>query len=362
MSDASDFQHLPVMRDEIVAVFANVPAGTIVDATVGGGGHAAALLEARDDVAVVGLDRDPDALTAARAALAGFGDRATLIHARYDRLPSALADAGAERISGALFDLGVSSPQLDRADRGFSYQHEGPLDMRMDTTSPLTAADIVNEYDEARLATVLRRFGDERYARRIAAAIVAARPIDTTTALAAVVTDAIPAPARRRGGHPAKRSFQAIRIEVNSELDVLRPALESALEVMVPGGRLAVLTYHSGEDRIVKDTMRTATGACNCPPGLPCVCGAVERARLVRGIARTPSDAEVVANRRAASARLRVVERLVDRRRGSNEGESPTDASSSRRGAGGHGSRTGNHRRDDQSDVELVLEDRQGVC
>jgi len=303
------YRHLPVMRDEIVAAFATVPAGTIVDATLGGGGHAAAILASRDDLSVRGVDRDQAALDAAAVHLAPFGDRVTLSHRRFDQLDQ-LDQVGAAPISGVLFDLGVSSPQLDRAERGFSYQHEGPLDMRMDASASHSADDVVNTYDERTLAQVLRQYGDERFARRIAAAIVAARPVATTTELAGIITAAIPAPARRHGGHPAKRSFQAIRIEVNDELAALPIAIDQAIAITAPGGRMAVLTYHSGEDRIVKERFREASGACNCPPGLPCRCGAVALVRLVRGIPRSPSDAEVVRNRRAASARLRVVERL----------------------------------------------------
>jgi 16S rRNA (cytosine1402-N4)-methyltransferase len=214
-------------------------------------------------------------------------------------------------VSGVLFDLGVSSPQLDRAERGFSYRGDGPLDMRMDQRQPTTAADVVNTYDERRLAQVLADFGDERYARRVARAIVAARPLHRTVQLAEVVREAIPAPARRRGGHPARRTFQALRIEVNHELDVLGPALDQAVDALVPGGRCVVLAYHSGEDRIVKDRFRTAaTGGCTCPPGLPCACGARPTVRLLSRGARKPTPIEVARNHRAESARLRAVEKL----------------------------------------------------
>jgi 16S rRNA (cytosine1402-N4)-methyltransferase len=214
-------------------------------------------------------------------------------------------------VSGVLLDLGVSSPQLDRPERGFSFRGDAPLDMRMDQDQALTAADVVNGYDERDLARVLRRHGDEVHAGRIARAIVAARPLHTTAQLAEVVRGAIPAPARRRGGHPARRTFQALRIEVNGELDVLPPALDAALEVTAAGGRIVVLSYHSGEDRLVKAAFRAAeTGGCTCPPGLPCACGAEPRARLLRRGARKPSPAEVAANPRAESARLRAVEVL----------------------------------------------------
>jgi 16S rRNA (cytosine1402-N4)-methyltransferase len=313
------FAHRPVMVDEIVAALAPVPAGILVDATVGAGGHSAALLAAHPGIRVLGIDRDPDALAAAGLRLQEFGDRAQLRQARFDDVAAQVEAARADRaewsglsVSAALFDLGVSSPQLDRPERGFSYREAGPLDMRMDPGQGLTAADVVNTYAEVRLAQLFRANGEGRFAGRIARAIVARRPIADTADLASVVRDAIPAPARRRGGHPAKRVFQAIRIEVNAELDVLEPALRSALDLIDVGGRVAVLTYHSGEDRIVKATFRDAsTGGCTCPPGLPCVCGAQPEFRLVFRGSRTPVQEERAENRRSESARLRVIERTV---------------------------------------------------
>jgi 16S rRNA (cytosine1402-N4)-methyltransferase len=308
----SDFAHQPVMLAEVLEVFAPVPAGVIVDATVGGGGHSRALLEQQPAVSLVGLDRDADALAAASRALEPFADRVTLRHTSFDRLADTVASLGHEQISGFLFDLGVSSPQLDRAERGFSYRQAGPLDMRMDRDLPRTAADVVNGAGERELIEILRRYGDERYAARIAAAIVRARPIETTTDLADIVRDAIPAPARRRGGHPAKRTFQALRIEVNRELEQLPGALDDAIGLLAPAGRGAVLSYHSGEDRIVKDRFRAAeTGGCTCPPGLPCVCGAVRTVRLLWRGGRTPTRDEQARNPRAESARLRAVQKLV---------------------------------------------------
>jgi 16S rRNA (cytosine1402-N4)-methyltransferase len=298
------------MVDEITALFATVPSGTIVDATLGGGGHTAALLDSRGDLDVIGIDQDHDALQAATTRLAGYGDRLRTSQRRFDQLDEALVEHDVEQISGALFDLGVSSPQLDRGDRGFSYRHEGPLDMRMDADQTWSADDVVNGYSESDLARIIKRYGDERFASRIARAICAARPIQTTTELAAVVTAAIPAAARRTGGHPAKRTFQAIRIEVNDELGVLPDALDQAVRATRPGGRIAVLSYHSGEDRIVKDRFAVAAGACDCPDDLPCVCGAIQTVRVVRGVPKRASDAERQRNRRAASARLRVVERV----------------------------------------------------
>ena len=308
---SAEFAHVPVMLDEIVEVFRSVPAGVVLDATLGGGGHSEAILASRDDLSILGIDRDPAALAAAGERLRRFGDRVVTHRCRFDELRVAMEAFRIDHLSGALFDLGVSSPQLDQGERGFSYRADGPLDMRMDPSAPWSASDVVNGYDERELARIIRRHGDERFAGRIARAIVAARPVETTGQLAAIVTTAIPAAARRTGGHPAKRTFQAIRIEVNAELDVLPDAIDDAIDATTPGGRIAVLSYHSGEDRIVKDRFRVATGACDCPPDLPCVCGAVQTVRLVRGVPRTPSDAERATNRRAESARLRVAERIA---------------------------------------------------
>ncbi len=311
------FEHRPVLLDEIVELLGAVPPGIVVDATVGGGGHAAALLAAHEHLWVVGLDQDGDALAAAAEVLAPFGDRVRLRRGRFDQLADVVKELGHgthdHPISAVLFDLGVSSPQLDRPERGFSYRHDGPLDMRMDRSRARSARDVVNTYEEADLAGVLRRYGDERYAARIARAIVNARPVETTAELAAVAREAIPAPARRRGGHPATRTFQAIRIEVNDELAILAPSIDAAVDLLVPGGRVAVLAYHSGEDRIVKQRLRhAATGGCSCPPQLPCGCGARAGAsvRLLRPGGWKARAAEVAANPRAGSARLRVAEKL----------------------------------------------------
>jgi 16S rRNA (cytosine1402-N4)-methyltransferase len=306
------FLHQPVMVEEITNVFEHVPAGVLLDATLGGGGHAERLLERYEQLSILGLDRDEVALTAARQRLARFGDRLMVHHCRFDRLEEAMEAFSVDSLAGAVFDLGVSSPQLDDAARGFSYSREADLDMRMDQTQAWTAADVVNGYPVEQLARVLQQYGDERFARRIANAIAASRPIQTTTELAAIVVAAIPAAARRTGGHPAKRTFQAIRIEVNGELDALAPAIDAAIEHTNIGGRIAVLSYHSGEDRIVKERMRLAvTGGCECPPELPCVCDAVQTVRIVRGLSRTPKVTEQAENRRASSARLRVVERIA---------------------------------------------------
>jgi 16S rRNA (cytosine1402-N4)-methyltransferase len=314
------FEHEPVMRTEIVELFTPAPAGTVVDATVGGGGHAEALLSAHPHLRVVGLDRDRVAVEAATTRLARFGERARVVHARFDRLDAVLDELGIGRgpdvssgLVGALFDLGVSSPQLDEAERGFSYRFDAPLDMRMDRDQPLTAAHLLDSLDEADLARLLREQGDEPHARRIARAIVAARPISSTGQLVDVVRAAVPSAARRRRGHPAKRVFQAVRIAVNAELDVLPVALERAIDRIEPGGRVAVLAYHSGEDRIVKERLREAeTGGCTCPPRLGCVCGAQPRVRLLWRGARKPGADEIARNPRAESARLRAAEKLME--------------------------------------------------
>lgn len=296
------------MVDQVAHLVEPLPAGTFLDATVGGGGHAEAVLDANPDLSLVGLDQDPEAIAAATERLAAFGERVTLVRSRYDRFPDQ-PELDHRPLSGFLFDLGVSSHQLDRADRGFSYRHDGPLDMRMDPDGPLRADDVVNAYDERELAELIRAYSDERFASRIAAAIVAARPVATTGELARIVVGAIPAPARRRGGHPARRTFQAIRIEVNDELRVLALALETALDALVPGGRGLVMTYHSGEDRIVKDSFRRRT-AIEQPAGLP-VEGPEPEFTIVRPTVRRPRPEELSANPRAASARLRTIERIA---------------------------------------------------
>ena len=313
MEERPRFHHLPVMVDEITALFGTVPSGYVLDATLGGGGHSEALLEAWPHLSILGIDRDERALAAAMQRLDRFGDRLQVFHTRFDGLETAMEALSIDTLSGALFDLGVSSPQFDVGERGFSYRTDAPLDMRMDQTQAWTAADVVNGYSVEDLTRVLHQYGDERFARRISQAIVAARPIESTVELAEVIVAAIPAPARRTGGHPAKRTFQAIRIEVNGELDALPSALDTAIDRTAPGGRLAVLSYHSGEDRIVKDRFREAeTGGCLCPPELPCVCDAVQTVRVVRGVPKRPSAQEQQTNPRASSARLRVVERIED--------------------------------------------------
>jgi len=306
------FSHVPVMAHEVVGLLASVPGGVIIDATVGGGGHAALLLSEAPQIQVLGIDRDEVAVAAAQGVLQQFGERATVRQARFDQIGDVAAAAGLPpgTVSGVLFDLGVSSVQLDEPDRGFSYRFDAPLDMRMDQSAGVTAATLVNTWPEQALAALFAANGEGRLARRIAAAVVAARPLTSTGALASVVAQAVPAPARRRG-HPARRVFQALRIAVNDELSVLADALPLAIDLLAPGGRCVVISYHSGEDRLVKATFWTAaTGGCQCPPALPCVCGAVPVVRLLNRGARMPSAAEIATNHRAESARLRAVERL----------------------------------------------------
>jgi len=296
------------MVREITDLFAGVPHGFVLDATLGGAGHTTAILDAHPGLSVLGLDRDLAALAASRERLAPYGDRVMLQHRRFDDLDAAMLEAGISELSGALFDLGVSSHQFDSGERGFSYRHDAPLDMRMDTTEATTAADVVNQASEIEIAQILREYSDEKFAGRIARAIVSARPIHTTSELADIVASAIPAPARRRGGHPAKRTFQALRISLNKELEILPNAIDSAVRRTSSGGRVAVLSYHSGEDRIIKARFKQhATGGCECPSQLPCGCGAQRTVRLVR-VASKPSAVEQEKNPRSTSARLRVAE------------------------------------------------------
>ncbi len=309
--------HLPVMVDEIVECFASVPEGVIVDATFGLGGHAVAILNAYPNLQILGLDQDDFAIANAERMIAedaSLKGRLTVRRVRFDSLSEVLAELSIDQISGALFDLGVSSPQLDVAERGFSYRHDGPLDMRMDQRGLLSAAEVVNSYEESDLSRLIADNADEKFARRIAKAIVAARPITTTLQLAEVVVAAIPAPARRTGGHPAKRTFQAIRIEVNKELEILERALQVAIDATKSGGRVAVLTYHSGENRIVKrvfsESERDANVQNTASPFLHESQSGERRTRRVRA-PKYPSGKEKTLNRRAKSARLRVLEKTL---------------------------------------------------
>lgn len=310
--------HLPVMLDRVLALFApalDPPGAVLVDATLGRAGHARALLEAHPGLALIGLDTDADAIEESRRLLAPYAGRVTLARAVYDQIADVLAGQDVGRVQGVLFDLGVSSPQLDEPDRGFAYSYDAPLDMRMNRNQALTAAEVLNTYPAARLARVLREYGEERYAHRIAEAVVRARaqaPLTSTSQLNEIIRDSIPAPARRTGGHPAKRTFQALRIEVNAELEVLARALPDALDALAVGGRIVVLAYHSLEDRAVKRAL-TARARDTTPPGLPVTLAeARPQLRLLTRGALRPAPEEVVSNPRAASARLRAAERIRD--------------------------------------------------
>ena len=312
----SDAVHVPVLLERVLALLspalADHPA-VVVDATVGLGGHAEALLRAHPQLTLVGLDRDRAALARSRDRLTPFAARIHLVHAVYDLMPGVLDELGFVGVDGVLFDLGVSSMQLDLSGRGFAYAQDAPLDMRMDQSTGRTAADVVNTYPVAELARILRDYGEERFALRIAQAIDRERrvaPLRSTTQLAELVRQAIPAATRRHGGHPAKRTFQALRIEVNGELAVLRAAIPAALAALSVGGRIVVLAYHSLEDRIVKQAL-AALAKDTTPPDLPMPLP--ERGpqlRLLTRGAEQASDAEIAANPRAASVRLRAAERV----------------------------------------------------
>lgn len=324
VDDRDDFGHVPVLAERCVELLTPALTGNgadgsgavLVDATLGAGGHAERFLTELPGLRLIGLDRDPDAIGIAGSRLARFGERVDLVQTRYDAIGDVLAGLGhgpTESVDGVLFDLGVSSMQIDRVERGFSYAHDAPLDMRMNPRSGMTAADIVNTYDEAALTDILRRYGEERFAARIAARIVRHRaqaPIASTGDLTSLLYQAIPAAARRTGGHPAKRTFQALRIAVNGELDSLRDAVPAALNALAVAGRVVVLAYQSLEDRIVKQVFAAAT-ASRTPVGLPVELpdDTPEFKLLTRG-AEQADAAEVERNPRAASVRLRAAQRI----------------------------------------------------
>ena len=316
----SDFSHLPVLLDRVVALLAPAldhDGAVLVDATLGLGGHTEAVLQRCELARVVGVDRDPQALALAGERLASYGARFHGVHAVYDEIPDVLDDLGLGAVDAVLFDLGVSSLQLDVVDRGFAYREDSPLDMRMDSSGRsggLTAADVLNTYSAPDLARILREYGEERFARQIANAVVRARatePFTTSARLVELLYDVIPAPARRTGGHPAKRTFQALRMEVNEELAVLRRALPAAIDAIAVGGRVVVESYHSLEDRLVKRAFADAVRS-DVPEDLPFVPAGHEPAfRLVTRGAEKADAAEVDHNPRAASVRLRALERLT---------------------------------------------------
>jgi 16S rRNA (cytosine1402-N4)-methyltransferase len=312
----ADPQHIPVLRDRVVALVApalEAPGSILVDATIGLGGHSEAILARCPQARVVGLDRDRAALDSAAVRLSAYADRTTLLHAVYDSLPAVLRELGHPCVSGVLFDLGISSMQIDSTRRGFSYAKDAPLDMRMDESGSLTAAQILNTYSAADLASVLSRYGEERFARRIADRVVrerARQPFETSSRLVELIRSAIPAAARRTGGNPAKRTFQALRIEVNDELAVLERALPAAVEALCLGGRIVVMSYQSLEDRLAKRTLARFSRS-TAPPDLPVLPEAHQpELRLITRGGERASAAEVAANPRAASVILRAAERI----------------------------------------------------
>ena len=308
-----EFHHISVLLEETIAALAIRPDGIYVDGTAGGGGHSSRIAQQLTTGRLIALDKDPDAVAAATARLAPYGERAMVLQRDFADMAQVLGELGIPAVDGILLDLGVSSHQLDTPERGFSYQHDAPLDMRM-SQKGLSAYDLVNTMEEKGLAEIIRRYGEEKFSARIAARIVEARrqgPVETTGQLAQIVKEAIPAAARREGGHPAKRTFQALRIAVNDELDNLSRCLDTAFDCLAPGGRFAVITFHSLEDRITKQAFAGYCRGCTCPPDFPvCVCGKKPRARLVTRKPVEASAQELEENNRSRSARLRVIERL----------------------------------------------------
>ena len=308
-----EYTHKPVLLDACIQALNIRPDGVYVDGTLGRAGHSLEIARRLTTGRLICIDRDQAAIDAARVRLAPWLDRVTLVHSNFSELKEVLSAAGVGGADGMLFDLGVSSPQLDDASRGFSYMQDAPLDMRMDTAAPLTAYEVVNTWSQEELRRILYEYGEERYAPAIAKAIVRARetaPVQTTLELVEVIKSAMPPAALREKQHPAKRSFQAIRIAVNGELDALPPMLRAAVDGLNPDGRLAVITFHSLEDRIVKRALAEQARGCTCPPEFPvCVCGKKPRIRLVNRKPITADGAELADNPRARSAKLRVAEK-----------------------------------------------------
>lgn len=311
-----EFSHIPVMAGEVIEALDISRGGIFIDCTAGGGGHSLEIAKRLpENSRLICLDRDDDAICAVRERLHDFKDRFTVVKSNFRNISSALDMLGIDKIDGAMWDLGVSSHQLDEGERGFSYTKEAPLDMRMDRVQAKSAYDVVNCYGEDEIKRILWEYGEERFAARIASFICerrAERPIETTTALAGIVSSAIPAAVRmKEAQNPARRTFQAIRIEVNGELDAIEPSLMAAVERMNPGGRLAVITFHSLEDRLVKETFKKLSTGCTCPPEFPvCVCGGHARIKLLNKKPVLPGDAEQEENPRSRSAKLRIAERI----------------------------------------------------
>ncbi|MBD9206604.1 MAG: 16S rRNA (cytosine(1402)-N(4))-methyltransferase RsmH [Clostridiales bacterium] len=314
MHEEKDYGHVPVLLHECLDALALRPDGVYVDGTLGRAGHSLEIAKRLTTGRLIGIDRDETAITAAEERLADYLDRVTLVHSNFDRVGEILDELGLDGADGMLFDLGVSSPQLDEAERGFSYMQDAPLDMRMDRGAPLTARDVINDWSYEELRRILYEYGEERYAPVIAKHICRAReqaPIERTGELVDIIKSAMPPQALREKQHPAKRSFQALRIAVNGELDALPPMLEAAVSHLHTGGRLAVISFHSLEDRIIKKSLQDMATGCTCPPNFPvCVCGKKPRIRLVSRKPIVAGEAELERNPRSRSAKLRVAEKV----------------------------------------------------
>lgn len=307
----TEFKHISVLRSELVDGIIGNEDGIYADLTLGAGGHTELLAEKCTKAKIMGVDRDPAALEASGQRLKPFSERILRVHGNFRDVDILAKEQGIDEFDGIMADLGVSSPQLDEAERGFSYMNDAPLDMRMDTTSEFSAYDVVNGYSEKELCRIIGEYGEERWAKRIAQFIVKGRPINTTHELVEVIKAAIPAGAREKGGHPAKRTFQAIRIEVNGELDAVSDMLRKAVSLLKPGGKIGVITFHSLEDRIVKQTFSELAKGCTCPGDFPvCVCGKKPEIKLVTRKPILPSEEEERENSRSKSAKLRIAEKI----------------------------------------------------
>ena len=308
-----EFKHKSVLLNETIDGLNIKPDGIYVDGTIGGGGHAYEVCRRLGEKgSIVGIDQDAAAIEAASARLKDFGEKVTIVRSNYCDMKSKLHELGIDKVDGIVLDLGVSSYQLDTAERGFSYREDAPLDMRMDTRQKMTARDIVNDYTEADLYRVIRDYGEDKFAKNIAKHIVQARavkPVETTAELSEIIRASIPMKFQKKSGHPAKRTFQAIRIELNRELDVLRDSLDDMIDLLNPGGRLCIITFHSLEDRIVKSAFRKNENPCTCPPDFPvCVCGKKSKGSIITKKPILPSEEELEYNSRSKSAKLRIFE------------------------------------------------------